>query len=116
MSFLEVSTEKSGAVAGAIAGFFDKIPAAAHLLTTIFRWVFVAIAVYVLLHAIISLLRSKNPSEIWAYVQDETGNSTPLSHWENVIGRASSCDVVLDSMSVSRNHATQIRHNDGSWT
>ncbi|MDO4351649.1 MAG: FtsW/RodA/SpoVE family cell cycle protein [Clostridia bacterium] len=116
MSFLEVSTEKSGAVAGAIAGFFDKIPAAAHLLTTIFRWVFVAIAVYVLLHAIISLLRSKNPSEIWAYVQDETGNSTPLSHWENVIGRASSCDVVLDSMSVSRNHATLIRNNDGSWT
>ena len=101
-------------MAGAIAGFFDKIPAAAHLLTTIFRWVFVAIAVYVLLHAIISLLRSKNPSEIWAYVQDETGNSTPLSHWENVIGRASSCDVVLDSMSVSRNHATLIRNNDGS--
>ncbi len=116
MSFLEVSTEKSGFVVGAIAGFFDKIPAAAHLLTTIFRWVFVAIAVYVLLHAILSLLRSKNPSEIWAYVQDETGNSTPLSHWENVIGRAANCDVVLDSMSVSRNHATLIRNRDGSWT
>ena len=116
MSFLEVSTEKSGAVVGAMAVFFDKVPAAAHLLTTIFRWIFVAIAVYVLLHAIISLLRSKNPSEIWAYVQDETGNSTPLSHWENVIGRAASCDVVLDSMSVSRNHATLIRNSDGSWT
>ncbi len=116
MSFLEVSTEKSGFVVGAIAEFFDKIPAAAHLLTTIFRWVFVAIAVYVLLHAILSLLRSKNPSEIWAYVQDETGNSTPLSHWENVIGRAANCDVVLDSMSVSRNHATLIRNRDGSWT
>ena len=116
MSFLEVSTEKSGAAVGAIAGFFDNAPTVAHLLTTIFRWVFVAIAVYVLLHAIISLLRSKNPSEIWAYVQDETGNSTPLSHWENVIGRAPSCDVVLDSMSVSRNHATLIRNSDGSWT
>lgn len=116
MSFLEVSTERSGAVVGAISHIFEQVPTAAHLLTTVFRWIFAAIAVYVLLHAILSLLKSKNPSEIWAYVQDGNGNSTPLSHWENVIGRAASCDIILDGMSVSRNHATLIRNKDGSWT
>ncbi len=86
------------------------------MLTTINRWLFVVLAIYILLRAILSLLKSRNPSEIWAYIQDQDGNTTPISHWENVLGRSRSCDIVCDDPGVSRNHGTLMRNHDGSWT
>ena len=85
------------------------------LYTTVVRWVFVFLALYILLMPIKSLLRSKNPAEIWGYLSLPGDIATPLRHWENVIGRAKSCDVNIDVMSVSRNHATLVRDNEGQW-
>ena len=44
------------------------------------------------------------------------GVRLPITHWENIIGRAPSCAVQLEYPSVSRQHAALIREEDGSWT
>ena len=83
--------------------------------TAIARWVFIALAVFVLLKAILSLLKTKNPAEVWAYLNLGEGENIPLTHWENVIGRAKNCDIQLDDPRVSRNHGTLSRDNKGNW-
>lgn len=98
------------------------------LYTEIVRWVFVILALYILIRTIRSLVSTKNPSEVWAYMSirtydlDSEGSvigvdesSVPITHWENVIGRANSCDIsVLDS-ALSRNHGILIRNTKGQW-
>ena len=83
--------------------------------TTGVRWVCVGLAALILLHQIISLLKMRNPSEIWAYLRCPDGSSVPLTHWENLIGRGRGCDIILNLSSVSRSHATLIRDSDGVW-
>ena len=38
----------------------------AGVFTEIVRWIFVVLAIFILVRAIRSLLRSKNPAEVWA--------------------------------------------------
>lgn len=83
--------------------------------TAIVRWVFVLLAIFILVRSIRSLLQAKNPSEIWAYITGPDGSSTPLKHWENLIGRAPSADVVVNLKSVSRSHGTLVRDTRGNW-
>lgn len=83
--------------------------------TAIARWVFIVIAVYVLVRAIVSLLKSKNPAEVWAYLNVNGKQSYPITHWENVIGRSKNCDFVIDDPAVSRNQGTITREDDGKW-
>lgn len=83
--------------------------------TTVVRWVLMFLAIFILAKSIKSLLQVKNPSEIWAYIGGPDGSSTPLKHWENVIGRASSADIVVNLNSVSRNHGTLVRDSRGNW-
>ncbi len=98
------------------------------LLHEIVRWGFVFLAVYILLRAIKSLLRSKNPAEVWAYMQIKTYRtdsqgyavdyqevSMPITHWENVIGRAKSCDISVEDSTLSRNHGILMRDTRGDW-
>lgn len=116
MEILTISTEKSSDIVIAISAFFEHVPKLANAITTADRWLFVLLGMYVLIRAIISLLRSSNPSEIWAYIRDSEGNTTPISHWENVIGRHRTCDILVHDKSVSRNHSLLMRNKDGSWT
>ena len=51
---------------------FDFEMDMASLFTELVRWVFVVLAVFILVRAIVSLLRSKNPAEVWAYMQLRT--------------------------------------------
>lgn len=44
------------------------------------------------------------------------GNQLPLTHWENILGRAKGCDIVVDFPTVSRTHAVLTRYDDGSWS
>ena len=93
------------------------------------RWVFVALAVYILARCIMSLIRTKNPAEVWAYMHmvtyksDDTGSvgpaeeiSVPITHWENVIGRARSCDIQAEDSTFSRNHGILMRGSSGEWS
>lgn len=98
-----------------LSALFQSHPALATYYTTVARWVFVGLAVFILVTAIRSLLAGKNPSEIWAYLTLPDGSIRPLSHWENVVGRAKSADIVIDIMTVSRNHGTLVRNEDGDW-
>lgn len=94
---------------------FTATDSAALIYTAIARWVLIFLALFILLKSILSLLKSKNPSEVWAYIHIGDYENIPLTHWENVIGRAKSCDVQIDDLSVSRNHGTLTRDNDGIW-
>ncbi len=94
--------------------------------TAIARWVFIFLALFILLRSIYSLLRTKNPSEVWGYWHFNTSGgltdasqsamSIPISHWENVIGRAKSCDIEMEDGGISRNHATLCRDHEGVWS
>ncbi len=83
--------------------------------TTAVRWIFLILAIFILLRQIRSLLQARNPSEIWAYLGCPDGTSVPLTHWENLIGRGRGCDIILNLNSVSRSHATLIRDSAGVW-
>ena len=83
--------------------------------TTGVRWVFVGLAILILLHQILGLLKMRNPSEIWAYLRCPDGSSVPLTHWENLVGRSRGCDIKLNLSSVSRSHATLMRDSQGVW-
>ena len=98
------------------------------IFTEIVRWIFVFLAAYILIRSIKSLLQTKNPAEVWAYVHMETlypdgeggyqkGEiSLPLTHWENVIGRTKSCDLVAEDSAISRNHGILMRDGEGNWS
>lgn len=96
--------------------FFTAMPQVSYLFTTIARWAFVILAIFILVRAIRSLIATKTPSEIWAYLSIGGSITKPITHWENVIGRSKSADINLDVMTISRNHATLTRREDGSWT
>ena len=62
------------------------------------------------------LVSFRREPEIWGWLQPDNWPRIPLTHWENIIGRSKSCDVVVDFPTVSRNHAVLTRYDDGSWT
>lgn len=98
-----------------LSKFFESMPEVSHWITSFSRWIFVLLAVFILFRAIRSLLSTKTPVEIWAYFVLPGGIGKPLTHWENVIGRAKSADINIDIMSVSRNHGTLVKKANGSW-
>ena len=93
------------------------------------RWILVALALYILVRSIVSLIRSKSPEEVWAYMniktykQSELGDwfidseeNIPITHLENVIGRAASCDITATDGAVSRNHGLLLCDKaGGNW-
>ena len=86
-------------------------------MTTVFRWIFVVLAAYILLIAIVSLLTTRATPEIWGYYMvDDGGGSFPITHWENVIGRSRSADLNIPLSTVSNNHAILSRYDADRWT
>lgn len=92
------------------------------LFTAVARWIFIFLAAYILIRCFLSLLFSKNPSEVWAYFHiggrhdtDEEIN-LPITHWENVVGRGKASDISIDDLGVSRTHGTLCRDSDGEWS
>ena len=98
-----------------ILNISQAYPELAKHCTTVFRWVFVLLAVYILLTAIISLLRTRTTPLIWGYFLVEDGGNFPITHWENVIGRSNSSDINIPLKTVSKNHALLIRWNEEKW-
>lgn len=79
------------------------------------KWLLPLLAVWLLFRCVRSMLQEKYQPEIWAYIEAPSGEVQPLYHWENIIGRSRSCDVVVSSPAVSRTHATLIRSGSGKW-
>ena len=84
--------------------------------TTVVRFLFPVLALLILVRAIRSLLRVPHTPEVWAHLSLPNGAEEPLTHWENILGRAPNSDVVLNYPTVSRQHAALIRGEDGVWT
>ena len=90
-------------------------PELATEITTVFRWVFVVLAAYILLISIVSLLSTRATPEIWGYYMVEGGGNFPITHWENVIGRSKTADLQIPLSTVSNNHALLIRKDEEKW-
>lgn len=98
-----------------LSGFFAEYPLVGEWYTAFSRFLFPALAIWILASSIRSLLRADVEPETWAYLALPNGERVPLTHWENIVGRGGSADVVLSYPSISRNHAALIRADDGSW-
>ena len=98
-----------------LTGFLTANPLVGAWYTTVVRFVFPLLALMILVGAIRSLWKVKHPDEVWAYLVLRNGVRLPVTHWENIIGRAAASDVQLEYPSVSRQHAALIRQDDGSW-
>ena len=83
---------------------------------SVLRYVAPILAAVILFRCIKPLLTFRREPEIWAWLCMPDGKKTPITHWENVIGRNKHCDIVIDFPTVSRNHAVLTRYDDGSWT
>lgn len=119
MSFFEnIIDWFNGLVDTAVTGYSDMLGTADskyNVFTAFARWIFIFLALFILAKAIISLWRSKSPTEVWGYLQIEGGDTIPLTHWENAIGRSKSCDIRLMDMRVSKNHGILTTEGDGHW-
>lgn len=103
------------AIFSPIMSFFAVHVGIAQWYTTFARWVFPLLALVLLIKVIRSLLQAENPAEIWATLRFPDGKEVPLTHWENVLGRAKSADVIIPYGTVSRNHGTLVRNEEGVW-
>ena len=83
--------------------------------TQILRYLAPILTALLLLRCALPLLVFRREPEIWALLDLPTGR-VAIKHWENIIGRSPSSDVVLDLATVSKNHAVLTRYDDGSWT
>ena len=79
------------------------------------KWVLPVLAVWLLARCVRSMLREKYEPEIWGWLEAGDGSRAALKHWECVIGRAKSCDVVVDRASVQKTHAALLRSDAGEW-
>lgn len=86
------------------------------VLTALIRLILPALAIIILFRCAKSLLRGRQEPEVWAYMGLPNGSRVALFHWENVIGRAKTCDVVLNYPTLSRSHCAVIRNEKGQWT
>ena len=87
-----------------------------HVLSAMMRYLAPALAGLLLLRCGWPLLTSRHEPEIWAWLELDNGERLPLVHWENVIGRSGSSDIVLKFKEASRSHAVLTRYDDGTWS
>ena len=83
--------------------------------TQILRYLAPILTALLLLRCALPLLVFRREPEIWALLDLPTGR-VAIKHWENIIGRSPSSDVVLDLATVTKNHAVLPPYDDGSWT
>ena len=99
-----------------IADFFDNLLLhAAPALLWSGRVMLLILALIILIRCCRSLFGQKEESEVWGFVSLSNGARYDLLHWENVIGRAKSCDIRVNFPSVSRSHAAICRDDGGTW-
>jgi len=97
--------------------FFSALPADfANVYIAILRWAAPVLMAVILYRCGKPLLTFRREPEIWAWLRLSDGNSLPVTHWENVVGRGKDCDIVINLPTISRNHAVLTRYDDGSWT
>ncbi|MET0015642.1 FtsW/RodA/SpoVE family cell cycle protein [Oscillibacter sp.] len=90
-------------------------PLAGTWFSAVVRFLFPVLAVLILTRAIRGLLKIPHTPETWGQLSLPNGTPIPLTHWENIIGRNKTADVLLTYPSISRQHAALCRGESGSW-
>ena len=80
------------------------------------KWLLPALALWLLARCVLSMLREQYEPELWAWLEASDGSRAALKHWECILGRAKSCDVVISRDSVRPTHAALVRSDKGLWT
>ncbi len=88
----------------------------ASVFCTVWRFIAPLLALVILWRCARPLLRFRREPETWAWLVMPDGQQLPVTHWETIIGRAKSCDIIVDAPTVSRSHAVLTRYDDGSWS
>ena len=101
---------------GALTAVLTDYPLAGAWFSAVVRFLFPVLAVLILTRAIRGLLKIPHTPETWGQLSLPNGTPIPLTHWENVIGRNKTADVLLTYPSISRQHAALCRGEAGDWT
>lgn len=88
----------------------------AQVFCTVWSFLAPALGILILWRCVKPMLRFRREPETWAWLVMPDGQQLPVTHWENIIGRAKSCDIIVNLSTVSRNHAVLTRYDDGSWS
>lgn len=101
---------------GSVVDFLANFANRGTALTTVLRFIFPLLALAILIRCGISLLRFRKEPEIWGHIAFEDGSRLPVTHWENIIGRAKRSDIRMNFENINKQHAVLTRYDDGSWT
>ena len=93
----------------------DVSEASAGAIGNVLRWVLPILALLIVGRCAYSLFSQKNEPETWAHLKFPDGSFAPIRHWENLLGRSRSADLVLNFPSISKTHAVLSRSQDGQW-
>lgn len=85
-------------------------------LCSVWRFLAPLLALVILWRCARPMLRFRREPETWAWLAMPDGRQLPITHWENIIGRAKNCDIIVKLSTISRNHAVLTRYDDGSWS
>ena len=104
--------------------FFDLVSeyfkndgaALAHVFCTVWRFLAPGLILFLLYRCARPLLGFRREPEVWAWLVMPDGAQLPVTHWESIIGRGKSSDIIVKFPTVSRNHAVLTRYDDGSWS
>lgn len=78
------------------------------------RYLLAGLAVLIIGGCVVSLVTRQFGSRVGSYlVEVRTKKRIPLTHWENSIGRSTTCDVILNVSTVSRFHAVISKRRTG---
>lgn len=103
-------------VLDALTAVLTSYPLAGTWFSAVVRFLFPVLAVLILTRAIRGLLKIPHTPETWGQLSLPNGTPIPLTHWENIIGRNKTADVLLTYPSISRQHAALCRGETGDWT
>ena len=71
----------------------------------VIRYAVPVLVLLLLFRCLRPLLTFRREPEIWAWLCLPGGRKLPITHWESVIGRSKSSDVVIDLPTISKTHA-----------
>ena len=94
---------------------FSDIDGVGTFYTAIARWVFILLALFIVVKSIASLLKHRSSPEVFAYFSVGGEKTYPVTHWENTVGRSKSVDLRVNDAAVSRTQGTLTRDDRGRW-
>ena len=78
------------------------------------RFALIVLSVWLLARCLRSLLSERVEPELWAWLRFD-GQSLPVTHWENLIGRSRSADIRIRQKKIRRVHAVLKRSDREVW-